>query len=86
MAAPIRCPLGARNGPFFTDVRRRPKYLCARSDGVNERFERCGEQHGLFRPLHVGDVSEALASPLDWFSEVRARENATLPGTGEAWA
>ncbi len=64
-------------------MRRGLNELCSRSGAVTERCERCREQHGVFRPVHVGDVSEALASPLDWFSEVRAREATFLPGSGE---
>ena len=34
-----------------------------------------------WQPVHVDDVQEVLASPMDWMSEVRAREAACLPST-----
>lgn len=40
----------------------------------------CSGRHG-WQPIHVADVQEVVASPLDWMSEVRAREDACLPGT-----
>lgn len=39
----------------------------------------CHESHGAFRPIHVEDIREVLASPCDWIREVRAREEATFP-------
>ncbi len=39
----------------------------------------CRGSHMAFRPIHVEDLAEVLASPCDWLAEVRAREAACLP-------
>ena len=46
---------------------------------VGARCGWCRAVHNGFHPVHVDDVSEVLASPMDWLSEVRAREAAVLP-------
>ena len=59
-----------------------PRDICPHAGEPSPVGARCGwcrAVHNGFHPVHVDDVSEVLASPMDWLSEVRAREAAVLP-------
>ena len=61
-----------------------PADLCPHRAEVSNAGTRCSwcrGTHGVFRPIHVEDLSEVLSSPCDWLAEVRARGDACLPGT-----
>lgn len=72
-----------------------PQNLCPHADTDGARIVHpgsprdgmcawCSGRHG-WKPIHVADAHEVLSSPMDWMSEVRAREAACLPGS-EGWA
>ena len=59
-----------------------PRDICPHAGEPSPVGARCGwcrAVHNGFHPVHVDDASEVLASPMDWLSEVRAREAAVLP-------
>ena len=66
-----------------------PSDICPHGGDTSPLGTRCGwcrGTHNGFHPVHVEDLSEVLRSPCDYLAEVRAREAAVLPDSGEGWA